>query len=93
MSGSRIYQRNWDFLEMWFRLIPGFIEKVWISWNCGFYQRSLEFLEMWFDFKFSLFKIFDVLSFKECAVTFNGLIRIVEANGLKMDDDDELYNR
>lgn len=47
---------------------------------------------MWFDFKYQIFKIFDVLSLKECAVKFDGLIRIVEANGLKIDDD-ELYNR
>lgn len=77
---------------MWFRVLPGFIEEVWISWKCGFYQRRLEFLEIWFDFKLSLFKIFEVLSLKESAVTFDGPIRIVEASGLKIEDD-ELYNR
>ena len=77
---------------MWFRVLPWFIEEVWISWKCGFYQRSLEFLEIWFDLKFSLFKIFDILILKDCTVTFDGLIRIVEANGIKIDDD-ELYNR
>jgi hypothetical protein len=44
-------------------------------------------LEKWFDFESSPYENVSVMSLKEDAVTFDGLIKIMEANGIEIDGD------